>query len=81
MTQAKELVREALERLSDDEAEELLAHIREIERQRERAAILNRLAGDPTFNLPTPDARPFRRFEPVPVKGQPASELLIEERR
>ncbi len=81
MTQAKELVREALERLSDDEAEELLAHIREIERQRERVAILNRLAGDPTFSLPAPDGRPFRRFEPVPVKGRPASELLIEERR
>jgi hypothetical protein len=81
MTQAKDLVREALERLSDDEAEQILALVKEIEQRRERAAILDRLAGDPTFRLPAPDAGPFRRFEPVPVKGRPMSEVLIEERR
>jgi hypothetical protein len=81
MTQAKELVREALERLSDGEAEEILAHVREIEQQRDRAAIRERLAGDPTFRAPAPGARPFHPFEPVPVTGKPASEMLIEDRR
>jgi hypothetical protein len=81
MTQAKDLVREALERLSDEEAEEILAHVREIEQQSERAAIFERLAGNPTFRLPAPAAGPFRRFEPVPVTGKPASEFLIEDRR
>ena len=81
MTQAKELVREALERLSDDEAEQVLARIREIERHRDRTPIFERLAGDPTFRVPAPTARPFRPFEPVPTTGRPASELLSEDRR
>jgi hypothetical protein len=55
MTQAKELVREALERMSDEEAEQIPAHIREIEGQRDRAAIRQRsevpraLAGSATI--------------------------------
>ena len=81
MTQAKELVREALERLSDEEAIELLGYARQLEEQRSRSALMKKLAQHPSISVPSSDQPSFRPFEPIQATGRPASEILIEDRR
>jgi hypothetical protein len=81
MVTAKDEVREALERLTDDEAAEMLALVRKIERRRERERIFEQLRGIPTFRVPDPGAPDFRRVVPIDAPGKPASEMLIEDRR
>ncbi len=81
MTPVKELVREALERLSDDEANEILRYVREIEDRRSAAATLRRLAQSPSLSVPLSDPPTFESFEPILATGRPASEILIEDRR
>jgi hypothetical protein len=81
MVTAKDEVREALERLTDEEAAEMLALIRTIERRREKERLYRHLAQYSTFRVPDSADREFRRVEPAPVTGRPASELLIEDRR
>jgi hypothetical protein len=81
MGTAKEQLREALDRLTEDEAAEMLARVQEIERRRNHASVFEKLRGDPGFRLPDPDALPFRHFEPITVEGKPLSEMIIEDRR
>ncbi|MGH2585910.1 MAG: hypothetical protein ACRDJE_13435 [Dehalococcoidia bacterium] len=81
MTTDHEQVRAALERLSNDEAEELLALVRQIEWRRSDSASLRRLAADPSFNVPVPKDRAFQRIKPLVAAGRAASEILVEDRR
>lgn len=81
MTTARDHVREALDRLNDEEAGEVLALVQEIERRRESSAILERLAADRSFRVPSGGQRLFRRIEPIDAAGRAASELLVEDRR
>ncbi|MGE0540291.1 MAG: hypothetical protein AB7R89_08920 [Dehalococcoidia bacterium] len=81
MTTAREHVRDALDRLSDEEAREVLALVQEIERRRDNSAILERLAADRTFRVPIAGHTTFRRIEPIDAAGRAASELLVEDRR
>jgi hypothetical protein len=81
MTQAKDLVREALERLSEEEAVELLRYARHLEEQRDRSAIMKKLTQHPSISVPLSDRPSFRPFEPIQASGRPASEILIEDRR
>jgi hypothetical protein len=81
MASTREQVREALEQKSDEEADEILTFVRQIERRRDAERIFERLRGHPSFRVPPPGWRCFRRFEPIEVSGKPAPEMLIEDRR
>jgi hypothetical protein len=81
MSSTREQIREALDRLSDEEARELLSFVREIERPRDGAAVLERLADDPSFRLPVAGQPTFDRFESIIAPGRAASEMLTEDRR
>lgn len=81
MASTRELVREALDRLSDEEAGEVLNFVREIEGRRGTSTILQRLATEPAFRLPAAEHPPFKRVEPIVAAGRAASEILTEDRR
>ena len=81
MKSARDYLREALEHLSDDDAQRLLALIREIDGGRTASSPLDRLAADPALQVPTQAEQAFRRIQPTYVGRRPASEALIEDRR
>jgi hypothetical protein len=89
MATAKENLREKVDRLSEEEAREVLDLIAAKElapapspgTKLTREAIGARLAGQAGFRVPPEDARPFRRVEPIDCPGVPASELPIADRR
>jgi hypothetical protein len=89
MATAKESLRDKVDRLSEEEAREVLDLIatKESEPARSprtkltREGIRARLAGHPGFRVPPEDAPPFRRVQPINCPGVPASELLITDRR
>jgi hypothetical protein len=77
----KELLHEVVDLLSEDEAKQLLELIREFQQRNGISLTLRRPAKDPMFKVPANPFEPFDRVEPAPIEGQPASELLIEDRR
>ncbi len=77
----KELLHEAVDLLSEDEAKQLLELMREFQQRNGISLTLRRLAKDPMFKVPANPFEPFDMVEPAPVEGRPASELLIEDRR
>ena len=89
MATAKESLREKVDRLSEEEAREVLDLIaakateqaRSARKKLTREGIRARLAGRPGFRVPPDDAPPFRRVQPINCPGVPASELLIADRR
>jgi hypothetical protein len=89
MATAKESLRDKIDRLSEEEAREVLGLIAAKEPERAgspgnkltREAIRARLAGRPGFRVPAEDAPRFRRVRPIDCPGVPASELLIADRR
>jgi hypothetical protein len=89
MATAKESLRDKVDRLSEEEASEVLELIAAKEpgsahsagKKLTREDIRARLAGRPGFRMPPEDARPFRRVRPIECPGVPASELLTADRR
>jgi len=81
MATIREKLRDEVERLTEQEAEEALRIIRSLYHRRDLAPILRRLAGDPTFIVPENIGRPFHKVTPAKGTGRPASELLVEDRR
>lgn len=87
MASVKESLHEAVGLLTEDQARQVLGLVeRMIEPPLEqdaltRRGVLDRLAGDPSFTLPAPDAGPFEDFEPIEIRGTPASQLLMADRR
>jgi hypothetical protein len=89
MATAKESLRDKVDRLSEEEASEVLELIAAKEpgsahspgKKLTREDIRARLAGRPGFRVPPEDAPPFRRVRPIDCPGVPASELLIADRR
>jgi 16S rRNA C967 or C1407 C5-methylase (RsmB/RsmF family) len=89
MTSAREFLVREVERLSEEDAREVL----ELLKRRQAAGIgpatgkvtredlLERLAGNPGIHVPDPDAPPFEKLEPIATRGIPASQLLIADRR
>lgn len=89
MPSEKEILVHEVERLSEEDAREVL----ELLRTKKNAAVtperpkltreelIRRAAGHPGIHAPDPNAPPFRRVEPIECPGIPASELLIRDRR
>jgi hypothetical protein len=81
MNSAKEALRSAIESLSDEEAQQTLEFIQALQKQSHIPWTLRRLAGDPTFKIPSECFDAFATVEPLQGKGVAASRLLIEDRR
>jgi len=87
MASTRESLIEAVTRLTDDQARQVLGVIQQmLEPPPDRDALtrekLRQLLGSqPGITVPPADAPPFDDFEPVEVGGIPASELLISDRR
>jgi len=89
MATAKESLRDKVDRLSEEEAREVLDLLATKEpepassprKKLTREVLRARLAGHPGSRVPPEDASPFRRVRPINCPGVPASELLISDRR
>jgi len=68
MPSSKDSLQTAIEHLSEEQARQVLA-------------FLQSLAGDSAIRPPRNGAPNFGPVEPAPGKGQPASRLLIDDRR
>ena len=86
---AKELLVQQVERLSEEDAREVLELVKKKEVSRiapqkpklTREDLIKRAAGHPGIGLPDPDAQPFEKVQPIETRGIPASKLLIADRR
>ena len=81
MESVKEKLLETIENLSDSEAQKILEYARNIKEEDEKEKSLKQLSQNPAIQVPAKDKRSFKKVKPVPVKGMPASKLLIEDRR
>ena len=89
MTSVRELLVREVERLSEEDAREVLdllkrrqaAGIRLRMPKPTREDLIQRLAGHPGIHVPDPDAPPFEKIEPIETRGIPASQMLIADRR
>ena len=89
MTSAKQLLVQEIERLSEEDAGEVLELLKRkkttairLEKPKlTREDLIKRLAGHPGIRVPDPNAPPFQKFAPIECPGIPASELLIADRR
>lgn len=89
MPTAKESLREQVDRLSEEEAKELLGLIGRkvsvpsatVKARLTREVVRERLANRPTFRVPAVEARPLRRRQRIQCSGILASDALIADRR
>lgn len=89
MTSVRELLVREVERLSEEEARDVLELLKRRQttgigpetRELTREDLIKRLAGRPGIRVPDPEAPPFEKLEPIPTRGIPASQLLIADRR
>jgi DNA topoisomerase VI subunit B len=88
VTSVKELLVQEVERLSEEDAREVLELLRTkrttavTERPKlTREELIRRAAGHPGIHAPDLNAPPFGKVEPIECPGIPASELLIRDRR
>ena len=89
MTSVRELLVREVERLSEEDAREVLdllkrkqaAGIRLQKPKPTREDLIQRLADHPGIRVPDPGAPPFEKLERIRTRGIPASELLIADRR
>ena len=89
MASVRDLLVREVERLSEEDAREVLdllkrkqaAGIRSQKPKPTREDLIERLAGRPGIHVPDPEAPPFEKLERIATRGIPASELLIADRR
>ena len=89
MTSVKEILVQEVERLSEEDAQEVLDLLRTkkmgavtpVRSKLTREDLIKRAAGHPGIHPPDPNAPPFERIEPIETRGIPASEMLIADRR
>ena len=81
MSVIKESLHHTIDELNDEEVQQVLVFARHLKERREISPTLERLAGDPAFEVPSEEVGVFRRVQPIRGKGIPASELLVEDRR
>lgn len=81
MTSAKEMLRSAIELLSESEAEEVEKIVRTLHRRRGISPTLARLAADPMFRVPSSTSGQFSPGRAARGRGVAASKLLLQDRR
>jgi hypothetical protein len=89
MTSARELLVQEVERLSEEDAREVLDLLKRKQAagiglqmpKPTREDLIERLAGRPGIHVPDPGAPPFEKLERIRTRGIPASEMLIADRR
>ena len=89
MTSARELLVQEVERLSEEDAREVLDLLKRKQAagiglqmpKPTREDLIERLAGHPGIHVPDPEAPPFEKLERIATRGIPASEMLIADRR
>lgn len=81
MSSVKELLRNAVDLLSEEEAQQIFELVQALQKRSGISWTLRRLASDPTFKLPPEDFGAFHAVAPIQGKGIAASKLLVEERR
>ena len=89
MTSVKEILLQEVERLSEEDAQEVLDLLRTKKDgavtpgrpKLTREELIKRAAGHPGIHAPDPNAPPFERIEPIETRGIPASQMLIADRR
>ena len=81
MSSSKDTLRDAIERLSEEGAREILRLVMDLVQRSGKPSVLRHLAGDPAFKVPHGGLAGFRPIEPATVIGEPASSLLIADRR
>ena len=81
MSTIKESLQDTIARLSDEEARQVFEFAQHLRKTGTASPTIERLAGDPAFEIPSEEAGAFRVVQPIQGKGVPASELLVEERR
>jgi hypothetical protein len=85
----KEILVQEVERLSEEDAQEVLDLLRTKKNgavtpgrpKLTREELIKRAAGHPGIHAPDPNAPPFERIEPIETRGIPASQMLIADRR
>jgi len=80
MNSAKESLHNAIDLLSDEEAQQMWEWLREFQQKNGISLTLRKLAKDPMFKVPSGEIE-FRDVEPIKSEGRPASEMLSEDRR
>jgi hypothetical protein len=89
MASVRDLLAREVERLSEEDAREVLhllkrkqaSGVRLQTPKPTREALIERLADRPGIHVPDPAAPSFEKLERIPTRGIPASELLIADRR
>jgi len=81
MSSVKELLHNAIESLSDEEARQLLELTRCLRREIGASLTLKRLAGDAAFEIPSKGSWSFHTVEAIQGRGIAASKLLVGDRR
>jgi hypothetical protein len=81
MNSVKDILRDTIELLSDEEAHQTLEFTRCLRKTSDTSQTLIRLARNPTFKIPPQRNRAFCVVEPIQGKGITASRLLVENRR
>jgi hypothetical protein len=81
MSSIKELLHNAIESLSDEEARQLLEFARRLRREIGTSLTLERLAGDAAFEIPSKESWSFHTVEAIQGRGIAASKLLVGDRR
>lgn len=89
MTSVRELLVREVERLSEEDAREVLDLLKRKQAtgiglqmpKPTREDLIERLADHPGIHVPDPGVPPFEKLERIATRGIPASELLIADRR
>ena len=81
MNSVKESLRHMIERMSDEEARQMLEFAHRLQQRCGVSFTLKRLATDPVFKMPGSDVGAFHAVEPMYGKGIAASRLLVDDRR
>jgi hypothetical protein len=81
MSTIKESLHHTIDALTDEAAQQVLAFAQRVQRKDPLSATLVRLANDPAFTVSLEEVGRFGGVQPLPGRGRPASEVLIEDRR
>jgi len=81
MVSVKEKLYKTIENLDDELVQKILDYTELIQNGDKTEETMKRLAKDPSFEVPSKWPPEFSKFDPIPCKGTPASQILIKDRR